>query len=251
MPFFRRHLSRWTPAAVAMAALVGCGEEPVPVAGQEIEGVLPAQMTERLDGLRVQEADCIYLSEAETRCFARGTGPAGAFELPVSVSGDQRRPVWEVAEPDVVAARRGTVRPPLALGSATTVVGEGSERVGIRVTELIHPLEVSYRENPAQPGTRYVGVRLTFANEGDQRYVDQPQERVNLRLSNGALLAPAYITEGLCATESLARIDLAPGQREEGCIAFEVPASARPDRISIEVGSSHRVLEWRLGLQGT
>lgn len=226
--------------------LVGCGEEPSPREKEVIEATLPQQMTDELKGLTVADADCVYLSPTQTRCFARGSGPAGPFELPVFVGERAGRPVWEVDAGDVVEARTGKAAGPLPLGRSVTVVDNGGARVRVSVTRLTDPLERMEVAAPPEPGHRYVGVRLAFRNVGSKRFVDTPHSQINLRLSNGALLAPVFVGDGRCQTLSLLDVRLDAGERIGGCVAFEVPERASPERVSLGIGSSHRVFEWDL-----
>lgn len=252
MAFFSRHLSRSAGAAAACALmggaiwLGGCGEEPRSIDGANLESALPEQLTARLDGLRVTEVDCVDLASTRTRCFARGRGPEGTFELPVTVVSRDGRRVWEVAQADVLAARRGEPRRSLPIGAATTVEGEEGVELRVRLTELIDPLDVGYREIPPMPGSRYVGVALTIANRGSEPYTGTPGSQVTLRVSDGGLLAPAFISEGPCRTASLARVYLEPGERVRGCVAFEVSDRVRPESVALDLGSGRRMVEWRL-----
>lgn len=244
-----RHPRRWvTLVAAAVAGLigVGCGEDSGGLEQADVETTLPRAMNADLDPLAVSDADCVDLSAANTRCFVRGEGPQGPFELPVTVVTRDGSSVWEVAEPDLDAARNGTARRPLALGEAVTVVGEGGQRVGVRVTGTRDPLRVSYREVPPQPGSRYVGVQITLSNQGIKPYSDTPLSAITLRLADGELLVPVPISGGPCRADSLARVYSLPGEREKGCAAFEVPDRSRPARVAVEVASSNRILEWAL-----
>lgn len=248
MPPPRRRVTRWARAVLAAVgvAFAGCGEGPVSLGSEDVAAMLPRQMTAELDGLTVHDVDCIYLSPEQTRCFARGTGPRGAFELPVFVGERRGRAVWEVAESDVAEARSGTRARPRRLGEPVTVSVESGARVRVRVSRLVDPLGTTDVEAPSRAGNRYVSVRLAFRNVGSETFTDTPQDQINLRLSDGELRAPVFVGAGRCRTLSLLEVRLEPGETITGCVAFEVPRSVFPARASLGVGPSHRVFEWDL-----
>lgn len=246
MPPIRCQLSPPVLLVLAGMSLSACADTPGQLESQRLESRLPSEMSAKLKGLRVRDVECIFLSPARTRCFARGDGPAGPFEVPVFVGERRGRPVWEVAEHDVTAARTGERTKALALKQPVTVGGKPGERVRVNVTALSDPLLRGASETRADPATRRVEIRLDFRNEGTAQYVDTPQSRIALGLADGALLAPAFVGEGPCRTDDLLQVHLEPGERASGCVAFDVPVTTSPERMSLGIGSSRRVFEWRL-----
>lgn len=239
-------LTRSAAALAAAVALSGCGSEPRTLEGRNLETTLVGAMNARLDGLAVRRVDCVFLTRELTRCFAEGTAAERPFRLPVSVGRRDAEMVWSVAEEDLRDVRRGTEPAPLRPGDVVAVAGPDGERVQVRVRAPIDPLEVTYPEVTPKYGNRYVALPVELHNRGPRVYADSPLSRISATLTDGSLVTHASVDSGECASPTLERIRLQPGERTRGCVAFEVPDRLDVAAIAVQLGYSESVLEWAL-----
>lgn len=202
-------------------------------------------MSERLDGLRVLDVDCLYLTPSRTRCFARGTGPAGPFELPVAVIERGGRPVWQLVREDLEDARNGRQPSLLSLGEPVTVMGRDGERITVVVTRLPAPVASRGSDVSAQTRNPY-NVRVRLRNRGSRHFADSPQSHISVMLSDGDLVAPTFVSQGRCKTLNLLQVNLPPGDQTAGCVAFSLPGQRAPARLVMQVGTNEHVLQWDL-----
>ena len=136
---------------------------------------------------------------------------------------------------------------PPGVGDSITLAGPGGERVQVRLRRVIDPLPRG--PDPASPGLRRVGVELTLRNVGRVTLRQAPSDGAEITTTGGEQPQLALVTAGVCGGSFAGAVILEPGNRETGCIPFEVGRTARLKSFSFGLApaSPTRPGRWRLG----
>jgi hypothetical protein len=130
----------------------------------------------------------------------------------------------------------------LAVGDETTLKGlHGSMK--IKVLEVDDPMKAPpakglIREVPRK-GNRFVGVRVTLTNVGDEAYSDS--------LLNGARLVtdvakgsqPTILLSGKCQSKFGTKTRVSAGSTKTGCLPFQVKKKARVSAFELTLDSGY------------
>jgi hypothetical protein len=148
------------------------------------------------------------------------------------------------AEP--VAAK--TPSGPLTIGSSVILSGENKGEK-LEVTLLRFAPHISGGEY-AEPsaGMEYAGITLRIRNVGSAAYSDSPSNGATVLSSTGRPGKTALLTSGECGESFAARVNIAPGEAQEGCIPFEVPEGTEVAKVqwTPSSGFSEETAEWQL-----
>lgn len=138
--------------------------------------------------------------------------------------------------------------PELRIGSTATLKGEQSG-------EEIEATVVAYHEsiaggeyNKPPEGMKYVGVTFRLKNVGTLQYSDSPSNGAVILTSSGQRGKTAILTEGSCSEGFAESVKLAPGESQEGCLAFELPESIAAARFqwTPSNGYGEETADWSL-----
>lgn len=122
-------------------------------------------------------------------------------------------------------------------------------RLRVAVTEVLNPAtpeDPSLAEFATKSGHRWVAARVRFVNEGDDSYYQAAD--IQLITKSGARYTRDGNGSGLF-TPPLGDgggVDLAPGDRTAGFIAFQIPRSAKVKVLRWATPGSGAVAEWTL-----
>jgi hypothetical protein len=100
----------------------------------------------------------------------------------------------------------------------------------VTVRQVIFPLRNSGALLPA--GDRAAGVVVALRNTGKGVYDSSSESDVKLGTSLGADAEPSFAARGPCQTTEIDFLKLVnPGESRSGCVAFDVPAGAKPAAV--------------------
>jgi len=100
----------------------------------------------------------------------------------------------------------------------------------VTVRQVIFPLRNSGALLPA--GDRAAGVLVAVHNTGKGVYDSSSESDVKLGTSLGADAEPSFAARGPCQTTEIDFLKLVnPGESRSGCVAFDVPAGAKPAAV--------------------
>lgn len=118
---------------------------------------------------------------------------------------------------------------------------------------LCHRLpDVDYRGpsvcGTASAATEYVGVRVALRNVGKRIYKDSPSNGAELVTRAGERANSSILVDGDCDSEWASSTTIFPGDRQKGCIAFEVRRDARLSRFhfTLNSGFANETGRWSL-----
>ncbi|MCK2214174.1 DUF4352 domain-containing protein [Actinomadura sp. ATCC 31491] len=136
-----------------------------------------------------------------------------------------------------------------ALGQALTLTGaDPALRVAVTVERLISPATPADDVMKPQPGSRFVGVQMTLANQGQAAYNDSPSNGAELVDAEGRQYrsSPAQVREGQAFAGTAS---VSTGGTRTGVLVFELPEAARPVtfQFALNSGFAQQKGEWRLG----
>jgi hypothetical protein len=133
--------------------------------------------------------------------------------------------------------------PPPKVGEEVTFVDpEGIIRGTVTVREVADPFTGHDPNTPAQPGTRYVALTVTYQAALDQPFDAQPYE-IMLQSEDGSLWSSAYVPRPADSTiPDLEPQTLAPDNRISGIVAYAVPEDTTIRRVLYQAASD-RLLE--------
>lgn len=137
---------------------------------------------------------------------------------------------------------------PLTIGSTTTLSGE-SEGEKLEVTLLRFAPHVAGGEyDEPSAGMQYVGMTLRIRNIGSVAYSDSPSNGATVLSASGRPGKTANLTSGECGESFATRVNIPPGEAQEGCIPFEVPEGTEVARVqwTPSSGFSDETAEWQL-----
>lgn len=92
------------------------------------------------------------------------------------------------------------------------------------------------------------GVTFRLKNVGTVLYSDSPSNGAVILTSSGQRGKTAVLTEGSCSEGFAESVKIAPGESQEGCIAFELPVGAEPAKFQWTPSSGYgeETAEWSL-----
>ena len=133
------------------------------------------------------------------------------------------------------------------VGDQISLSGAGGLQMGVTVEQVMDPLTVGEYDQ-ADVGQRYVGVQITLKNLGDVAYSDSPSNGSTLLSASGEQADSQIVSGGPCGNEFGSRTNIAPGESQQGCIAFEMPQgeSAGEFQFTLNSGFADQTGEWSL-----
>lgn len=146
-------------------------------------------------------------------------------------TGDPAR--WDLAAAPVQAAPAPAVLPAdVPLNAPATVKSSDGSTITVTATQLVDPAEPEYGE--VTDGTRLIAVKMTFTNSGTTAFSDSPVGAVAIIDASGQVSRSTY-TDTKAGPGFDGTVDLAPGESRTGFIGFEVPATATPVKLQVDL----------------
>jgi hypothetical protein len=137
---------------------------------------------------------------------------------------------------------------PLTIGSTAVLSGE-SEGEKLEATLLGYTAHVAGGEyDEPSAGMQYVGITLRIRNIGKVAYSDSPSNGASVLSSTGRPGKTTLLTSGECGESFATRVNIAPGEAQEGCIPFEIPEGTEVAKVqwTPSSGFSEETAEWQL-----
>jgi hypothetical protein len=138
-------------------------------------------------------------------------------------------------------------------GDALTLSGDsGGESLAVTADGVMDPLAVGEFDQ-ADPGQRFVGVQVTLQNVGTVPYSDSPSNGATLLSSDDEQAQSEIVTGGPCANGFGSDVKIAPGDSQQGCVAFELPDGATPAtfQFTLDSGFADDTGQWSLAGAGS
>lgn len=131
--------------------------------------------------------------------------------------------------------KEGTTK--VALGEEATLSAlEGEMKV--RVTKVIDPLPNPATERP-KAGRRFVGVRVTLTNVGDEAYRDAPLNGSMLVTDLPKAANPTILIGGGCPSRLGTKLRMPAGSKKALCLPFQVKKKAKISAFRFRLNSGY------------
>ena len=132
----------------------------------------------------------------------------------------------------------------VALGEETTLKGLNGE-IKVRVTGIVDPLPNPETERP-KAGRRFVGVRMTLSNVGDEPYRDAPLNGSMLVTDLAKAANPTILIGGTCPSKLGTKLRMPTGSEQRLCLPFQVKKQAKISafRFRLNSGFGPETGEW-------
>jgi Domain of unknown function (DUF4352) len=140
------------------------------------------------------------------------------------------------------------VGPELGIGDHVKLKGENTgERVEATLVAYRKSVFAGEYDEP-EDGMRFVGVTLRIRNIGSVSYSDSPSNGAVILTPRGEQGKTATIATGECSENFAESVRIAPGQSQEGCIAFEIPEGVTAAKLqwTPSSGFSNETAEWTI-----
>lgn len=133
------------------------------------------------------------------------------------------------------------------VGGTLTLAGNGGESMAVTVDRVMDPLQVAPYDH-AGSGQRYVGVQITLKNVGFVAYLDSPSNGATLLSNANQQATSETVSAGPCGNFFASSANIAPGNTQQGCIAFEMPMGQTPAtfRFTLNSGVANQTGQWSL-----
>ena len=171
---------------------------------------------------------------------------AAALALAGCGSGDE--PSGGAATAKASATPAAAAKPPgpkkAALGDELTLKGLRGD-MKVRVTGIVDPLPDPETERP-KAGRRFVGVRVSLTNAGDQPYRDAPLNGSMLVTDLPKAANPTILIGGNCPSKLGTRLRMPAGSSKRLCLPFQVKKKAKISafRFRLNSGFGPETGEW-------
>jgi hypothetical protein len=134
-----------------------------------------------------------------------------------------------------------------AVGDTLRLSGQSGEALAVTVDSVMDPLTVGQFDE-ADGGDRYIGVQITLKNVGMVAYSDSPSNGGTLLGANNEQAESELVEGGPCGNEFSASVHIAPGDMQQGCLAFELSdgQSAGSFQFTLDSGFADQTGQWSL-----
>jgi hypothetical protein len=134
-----------------------------------------------------------------------------------------------------------------AVGDTLRLSGQSGEALAVTVDAVMDPLTVGQFDE-ADGGDRYVGVQITLKNVGPVAYSDSPSNGATLLGSDDQQAESELVAGGPCGNDFSSSVNIAPGDLQQGCLAFELPEgkSAGSFQFTLDSGFAGQTGQWSL-----
>ncbi len=148
----------------------------------------------------------------------------------------------------VSQSAKAEVGPELGIGDPVKLKGENTG-------EQVEATLVAYRKSvfageydEPEDGMKFVGVTLRIKNTGSIPYSDSPSNGAVILTPRGEQGKTATIATGECSENFADSVRIAPGESQEGCIAFEIPEGVTAAKLqwTPSSGFSNETAEWTI-----
>ena len=140
-----------------------------------------------------------------------------------------------------------------SIDSPITLSGNGGEKMQVTVLAVQDPLTVNPAADTADPGTRFVSVKIRLTDVGSTAYGDSPSNGAVL-LDNADQQAKSTIVSGGPAGNGFApQANIPPGGTEVGWIPFEINQGNQPAKFqfTLNSGFADQIGQWALATKST
>jgi hypothetical protein len=143
---------------------------------------------------------------------------------------------------------KAEVGPELGIGDPVKLKGENAgERVEATLVAYRKSVFAGEYDEP-ENGMRFVGVTLRLKNIGSVPYSDSPSNGAVILTPRGEQGKTTPIATGECSEDFADSVRIAPGESQEGCIAFEIPEGVTAAKLqwTPSSGFSNETAEWTI-----
>jgi Domain of unknown function (DUF4352) len=169
-------------------------------------------------------------------------GVIGVISAVVSSSGDS----GDSGDPSVYNAPSGVVKG--TAGQALTLYGfESGEKMSVTLTKVIPGAQPGDQFSAPGAGDQLYAVQFKLANTGSAAYDDAPSNGTKLVDSAGKSYSPTFMVDSVTGCPMFAAVEqIAAGGAHEGCLAFQIPATAKITevRFTLDSGLASQTGQW-------
>lgn len=133
------------------------------------------------------------------------------------------------------------------VGDPLTLTGAGGLSMAVTVDQVMDPLQVG-EDDQADSGQRYVGVQITLKNVGSVAYSDSPSNGATLLSNTNEQAQSEVVSGGPCSNDFGSSANIASGDTQQGCLAFELPTGETPStfQFTLNSGFADQTGQWSL-----
>lgn len=174
----------------------------------------------------------------------------GCVLLAIAGCGEQEFPGNDTAAATTESAKPTPKAKPSAsrLGDSIRLAASATT-LRVTASSVIDPVYSDNEYVAPAPGKRFVGVELILENVGKTGVNETPPNAARLIYGNDRQATSAYVLSDECDILGFTDVNLAPGDRRMGCVAFEIPEGDAPRKIQYTPtsGMSTQTGEWLTG----
>jgi hypothetical protein len=180
--------------------------------------------------------------DGDDEAFARAAD--GTWKLDSALQTDGDKTPTSTTTPDAAPAARPAVA---SVGETVDLAGSDGLKMGVTVTKVIDPLQGGSLDDP-EAGQRFVGIVVAMRNTSQTGYADSPSNGATLVYGDDEQANATVVTGGECEGDFSSDAKIAAGDRRKGCIAFELPRTAKLKKfqMTLNSGFADQTGEWSL-----
>ncbi|MEW2527754.1 DUF4352 domain-containing protein [Streptomyces sp. NPDC047071] len=174
-----------------------------------------------------------------------------AFLVPGSAVAVEASAAPPVAAASAVASVQRPFAAPSAAALGTTLSLSGiqsGERLDVTALKVVDPATGANAYLGPDSGNRFVAVRFRLENTGDGPYKDSPSNGAQLIDTVGQRFDASWVAETTAGPSFPGSVTLSSGDTALGYVTFELPRTARPEKVqfAMDSGFSDDVGVWDL-----
>lgn len=133
------------------------------------------------------------------------------------------------------------------VGDTLDLDGASGLKMAVTVQRVVDPEQGGQFDQP-DSGDRYVGVFIQLRNIGKVSYNDSPGNGATLLSKGGGQANSEILSGGSCSGSFSSGAIIAPGNTENGCLAFELPSDQSPGafQFTLDSGFANQTGQWAI-----
>jgi hypothetical protein len=134
-----------------------------------------------------------------------------------------------------------------SVGDTLTLKGHGGLTMAVTVDQVMDPLQVGQYDQP-DTGQRFVGIQISLKNVGSAPYSDSPSNGATLLSTTNEQAQSQIVSGGPCGNDFGSSAKIAPGDSQQGCLAFQMPVrqTAGTFQFTLNSGFGDQTGQWSL-----